>query len=81
MLVEICEATGGPCTYQGRSMQAAHNNMKVTEGEFNVPQAEQDQLLGMLAPMKRDIVEGRGQATGTALPEKYVPAPPLTGKP
>lgn len=92
MLVDqVCEAAGGPCTYTGRSMQESHRGMRVSEGEFDalveqlgktlaafkVPQAEQDQLLTVLAPMKRDIVEVRGQATGTPLPETFAPAPPL----
>lgn len=91
MLVEqVCEATGGPCTYPGRSMRDSHKGMKVSEGEFDamveqlvtslttfkVPQAEQGELLGALAAMKRDIVEVRGHATGTALPDAFVPAPP-----
>ena len=36
MLVDqVCQQTGGPCTYTGRSMKDAHRGMKVTEGEFN----------------------------------------------
>jgi truncated hemoglobin YjbI len=31
---QICQATGGPCTYTGRSMTEAHHNMGVTSGEF-----------------------------------------------
>jgi hemoglobin len=27
---QICQATGGPCTYTGRSMTEAHHNMGVT---------------------------------------------------
>lgn len=72
MLVEqICQATGGPCTYTGRSMKAAHAGMGVQDShfnalvedlakslnKFNVPQKEQNELLGALASMKGDIVE------------------------
>ena len=32
---QICEATGGPCTYTGRSMTETHHNMGVTNGEFD----------------------------------------------
>jgi len=89
MLVDqICAATGGPCTYSGRSMKDAHRNMGVTEGEFNalvedltatlnafkVGQGEQTELLSALGTMKADIVEVPGTATGTALPAKFVPA-------
>ncbi len=88
MLVDqICEATGGPCKYTGRSMPASHLNMGVTTGEFNalvedlvgaldkfnVPQAEKDELIGALAPMKAAIVETESSATGTPLPKKYKP--------
>ncbi len=89
MLVEqICAQTGGPCTYTGRSMKEAHRNMGVTEGEFNalvedlvatlkafnVPQAEQDELLAALGAMKGDVVEVQSPATGTPLPGSFVPA-------
>lgn len=89
MLVDqVCSATGGPCTYSGRSMKDAHRNMGVTEGEFdalvedlvaslnahNVPKAEQDELLSALGTMKADIVEVPGAATGTALPRNFVSA-------
>lgn len=90
MLVEqVCAATGGPCTYTGRSMKDAHRNMGVTEGEFNalvedlsatlqalnVPDAERNELLGALGPMKADIVEVQSPQTGTKLPANFVPAP------
>lgn len=89
MLVEqVCAATGGPCTYTGRSMKDAHRNMGVTEGEFNalvedltatlqamnVPEKERNELLGALAPMKADIVEVQSAQTGTKLPASFVPA-------
>jgi hemoglobin len=93
MLVDqICEATGGPCTYGGRDMKETHNGMGVTAGEFealvedlvttldrfDVPKAEKDELLGLLGPMQSDIVEVESSETGTALPDTYRPAPPLT---
>ena len=71
LLVEqICAGTGGPCTYEGRSMQEAHHGMGVTDADFNalvedlvktlnkfnVPQPEQQELLGVLGPMKGQIV-------------------------
>ena len=35
MLVDqICEASGGPCTYTGKTMLEAHRGMKVTDAEF-----------------------------------------------
>jgi len=90
MLVDqICAQTGGPCTYSGRNMKEAHQNMGVTEGEFNalvedlvttlnafnVPKPEQDELLNALGTMKGDIVEVPGStATGTPLPKNFAPA-------
>jgi hemoglobin len=92
MLVDqVCEATGGPCTYRGREMKDTHAGMGVTTGEFealvgslvstldqfNVPKEEQEELLGLLGPMKDDIVELDSPETGTPLPDTYQPAPPL----
>ena len=89
---QLCEATGGPCTYTGRSMVETHAGMKVTAGEFevvmhhlgatldelNVPKTEQDELVDLLRPMRDDIVEVESPATGTPLPDSYQAAPPLT---
>jgi len=91
LVEQVCAATGGPCQYTGNSMKKSHKNMKVTEGEFNalvedlvkaldkfnVPEAEKNELLGVLAPMKADIVEVPGNATGTPLPPNFKPAKPL----
>jgi hemoglobin len=71
LLVEqICAGTGGPCKYTGRDMKAAHAGMGVkdehfgalvedlikTLDKFKVPEAEKNELLGILGPMKGDIV-------------------------
>ncbi len=67
---QVCAAAGGPCTYTGRDMKTTHAGMGVTEKHFNalvedlvksldkhkVPQKEQQELLGLLGPMKSDIV-------------------------
>jgi len=88
---QLCEATGGPCAYTGRSMLETHAGMKVTAGEFdvvmqhldaaldelNVPRAEHDELVGLLRPMRADIVEIESPETGTPLPDSYQAAPPL----
>ena len=88
---QLCEATGGPCTYTGRSMLETHAGMKVTAGEFdvvmqhltaaldglNVPKTEQDELVSLLRPMRDDIVEVESPQTGTPLPDSYQAAPPL----
>ena len=72
MLVDqICQATGGPCTYTGRDMKSAHAGMGVSGSEFDalvgdlvvtlnkfkVPEREKNELLGALGPMKKDIAE------------------------
>jgi hemoglobin len=92
MLVEqVCAATGGPVTYTGRGMRETHDGMGVTAGEFDalvadlvatlnqfkVPTTEQQELLGILGPLRGDIVEVESPTTGTPLPESYKPAPPL----
>ena len=71
MLVDqICEASGGPCKYTGRSMRDAHTGMNITDAEFGalvedlvksldkfkVPAKEKGELLGALGGMKGDIV-------------------------
>jgi hemoglobin len=88
---QICQATGGPCTYTARSMTEAHHNMGVTDGEFEafvedvvavlddfkVGKAEQDELLNLLAPLRGEIVEVDSNQTGTPLPSEFTPAPAL----
>jgi hemoglobin len=68
---QVCQASGGPCTYEGRDMKTAHKGMKVTTAAFNalvedlvkaldtfnVPAREKNELLSVLGPMKSDIVE------------------------
>ena len=93
MLVDqVCEAAGGPCTYTGRDMRTTHDGMGVTAGEFDalvgdlvatldgfgVGSAEKEELLGLLAPMRADIVEDESPATGVPLPDSYRNAPPMT---
>jgi len=71
MLVDqICQATGGPCTYKGQTMKASHKGMKITDAEFNalvedlvksldkfkVGAQEKNELLSALGGMKGDIV-------------------------
>jgi hemoglobin len=68
---QICEAAGGPCKYTGRDMKTAHAGMGIANADFNalvedltkslntfkVAKPEQDQLLGVLGPMRPQIVE------------------------
>ena len=68
---QVCLATGGPCAYKGRDMKTTHAGMKISDGDFGalvedlvkaldtfkVPAQEKGELLGLLGPMKKDIVE------------------------
>jgi hemoglobin len=67
---QICDATGGPCSYLGRDMKTTHKGMKITEAQWNatvenlgkaldkhkVGAKEKQELIGAIAPMKGDIV-------------------------
>ena len=68
---QLCAATGGPCVYIGRSMKATHAGLGITGAEwdrsvrlltatlnkFNVPPAEQTEVLAAISTLKPDIVE------------------------
>lgn len=68
---QICEASGGPCKYTGRTMKQTHLGMGVHDAAFGalvedlvaaldhhkVGKTEKGELLGVLGPMKSDIVE------------------------
>ena len=72
-------------------MRETHGGMGVTAGEFDalvadlvstldrfqVPTGEQQELLGILGPLRGDIVEVESAATGTPLPDSYEAAAPL----
>ena len=89
LIDQVCEAAGGPCTYTGRGMKEAHAGMGVTTGEFDalvadlvatlnqfkVGKTEQDEVLGVLGPLKTDIVEVDSAQVGTPLPPTYQAAP------
>ena len=67
---QICDATGGPCSYLGKDMKTTHQGMKITEAEWNatvenlvkaldknnVDAKAKQELLAALGPMKKDIV-------------------------
>jgi hemoglobin len=73
LVQQICAGSGGPCTYEGRSMREAHRGMGVRNADFdalvedlvkslnkfNVPSREQNELLGLLGPMRKDVVQPR----------------------
>lgn len=88
---QVCEATGGPCNYAGRSMKEAHSSMGVTKGEFDafiedlvatldtfkVGKAEQNEILSFLRSFQGEIVEQNSSQVGTPLPSTFKPAPAL----
>lgn len=66
----VCQATGGPQTYTGRSLADSHKHLLITEQEweafmddfqqtldkFDIPQREQDELKAIVLSTKADIV-------------------------
>lgn len=66
----LCVRTGGPCTYTGRDMAAAHDGMYIRDDEFDalvedlvksidkfrVPPRERAELLAILGQMRNAIV-------------------------
>lgn len=68
---QICALAGGPCTYSGDPMREVHAGHEISEAEFygmvdvlkealrrhGVGLRERNELLSLLAPMERDIVE------------------------
>ena len=78
MLTEqICDLSGGPCRYSGDPMKETHAGLHISEAEFygmvadlrdilherRVSLGATNELLRLLAPMKRDIVEPGSAAT------------------
>jgi hemoglobin len=68
---QICDLSGGPCHYSGDSMKEVHAGHHISQAEFygmvadlrdvlkerRVSQGAANELLRLLAPMKRDVVE------------------------
>jgi hemoglobin len=69
----ICELSGGPCKYTGKTMKESHAHLNISEKEwdvmtkefqnslnkFKVPKAEQKELFDMVGKTKADIVVGK----------------------
>lgn len=67
---QLCEITGGPCTYRGRNMFEAHKKLNTTNAQFNalaedlyiaferqgVPYRLQNRVMALLAPMQPAVV-------------------------
>lgn len=68
--VQFCQVAGGPCTYRGHDMVAAHKGLHLTNADFNavvedlqdamtrvgVSFTVQNRFLARLAPMQRQVV-------------------------
>jgi hemoglobin len=68
---QLCEATGGPCIYIGRSMKTVHAGLNITENDwdltvkhlvatldkFKVPEKEKNEFLTLASSLKPDIVQ------------------------
>jgi hemoglobin len=78
---QICDLAGGPCKYSGDSMKEVHAGHHISEAEFygmvadlrvvlkqrHVSQGATNELLRLLAPMKRDVVEPAESAAQPAV--------------
>ena len=67
---QICDLSGGPCIYDGMSMEESHFGLNITEAEFNalvedfqramrdngIPYGLENQVVALLAPMKPAII-------------------------
>ena len=69
VVAQLCKLTGGACVYEGETMLNVHQDAKISEAEFeafvdifrntltkHLATREKNELLKILAPMKRDIV-------------------------
>ena len=68
---QLCEATGGPCIYTGRTMKTSHTGLGISDSDwdlavkhlvatlekFKVPEKEKNELLAIASSLKPDIVE------------------------
>ena len=66
----VCQVTGGPEKYTGRTMKEAHQHLNITEAQwqamvadfkktldkFKVPEREQKELVDIVESTKKDIV-------------------------
>jgi len=66
----VCQATGGPCQYAGRTMKDSHAHLHITAKEwdrmveilgqilerYGVPEAESKELVAIVESTKADIV-------------------------
>ncbi|MGN6702590.1 MAG: group I truncated hemoglobin, partial [Burkholderiaceae bacterium] len=67
----FCALSAGPCKYTGKDMQTIHQDLGITNAQFNalaedlytamdrngVPYRVQNRLMALLAPMQKTVVE------------------------
>jgi hemoglobin len=77
LTTQVCQATGGPCRYVGRTMKESHAHLNITQNEwtamladfrktldaFKVPPAEQEELVKIVESTRPDIVVGAKAAS------------------
>lgn len=70
LALQLCEVSGGGCSYQGKDMKTVHSGVDITKADFNavveilqqsmdsqrIAFPVQNRLLARLAPMHREIV-------------------------
>ncbi len=92
---QLCQATGGPCTYAGRPMKDVHKGMGITDTQFNamtedfqkalnsrqVAEADQAELLAALGRMRPDIVSRAAKTSKSTARPATKPAPKSTARP
>jgi len=68
---QICDLAGGPCHYSGSPMKESHAGLHITQGDFydmvarlrtilaerRVGPRTTNELLRLLAPMKREVID------------------------
>lgn len=76
LVVQVCELSGGPCRYRGRSMRTVHRGRRIRPAHFEamledardalkeaqVGERERHELLSILRSLKPQVVEPRRQA-------------------
>jgi hemoglobin len=67
---QLCVLAGGPCKYTGKDMKIIHEDLKITNAQFNalaedlqvamdkhgIAARAQNKLIAKLAPMQREVV-------------------------
>lgn len=77
---QLCQMTGGPCVYIGRTMQASHQGLGITEAHWEkagklmaetldtmkIGEPEKSEFLALVDTLRPDIVEQKKKAAQPA---------------